>query len=106
MSLNAVDCRRTYTGCSLVTAYNGNVIMEKLLTADDLAALLNIQKRSVYVARYTRGNLPPAIKVGGLLRFRPSDVETWLANQPASARNIARAEALEKKRSAPRTETE
>lgn len=74
--------------------------MEKLLTVDDLATLLNIQKRSVYVARYTRGNLPPAIKVGGLLRFRPSDVETWLANQPASARNLARVEALATKRSA------
>lgn len=75
MSLSAMEYRPSYTGCSLVTAYNGNVIMEKLLTVDDLAALLNIQKRSVYVARYTHGSLPPAIKVGGLLRFRPSDVE-------------------------------
>ncbi|AYQ86465.1 DNA-binding protein [Burkholderia gladioli] len=80
--------------------------MEKLLTVDDLAALLNIQKRSVYVARYMRGNLPPAIKVGGLLRFRPSDVETWLANQPASARNVTRAEALATKRSASKAEAE
>jgi excisionase family DNA binding protein len=79
--------------------------MEKLLTVADLAALLNIQKRSVYVARYTHGNLPPAIKVGGFLRFRPSDVEAWLANQPASARNIARAEALATKRSASPAET-
>jgi len=89
-----------------VTAYNGNAIMEKLLTVDDLAALLNIQRRSVYVARYTHGNLPPAIKVGGLLRFRPSDVEAWLANQPASARNLVRANALTTKRSDKPTETE
>ncbi|MBR7918266.1 helix-turn-helix domain-containing protein [Burkholderia vietnamiensis] len=80
--------------------------MEKLLTVDDLAALLNIQKRSVYVARYTRGNLPPAIKIGGLLRFRPGDVETWLANQPASPRNLTRADALAKKRTSRKAETE
>ncbi|MHB9840553.1 helix-turn-helix transcriptional regulator [Paraburkholderia terrae] len=80
--------------------------MEKLLTVNDLADLLNIQKRSVYVARYTRGNLPPAIKIGGLLRFRPDDVETWLANQPASPRNLARAEALAKRRTPQKAETE
>lgn len=106
MSLGAMGYRPPYTGCSLVTAYDGNVIMEKLLTVDDLAALLNVKKRSVYVARHTRGNLPPAIKIGGLLRFRPGDVETWLANLPASPRNLARADALAKKRTPHKAETE
>lgn len=80
--------------------------MEHLLTPDDLAAVLGIQKRSIYVVRAQGGNLPPAIKLGRRLRFRPDDVLAWLANQPASSRNLARADALATKRKDGPIETE
>lgn len=72
--------------------------MEHLLTPDDLAAVLGIKTRSLYVGRYMGRNLPPAIKVGRCLRFRPADVQAWLASQPASSRNVARASVLATKR--------
>jgi excisionase family DNA binding protein len=59
--------------------------MEQLLTPEALAAVLGIKKRSVYILRARGGNLPPGIKIGRLLRFRPADVQAWLAKQPASA---------------------
>lgn len=81
-------------------------MMEHLLTPDDLAAVLGIQKRTIYVVRYMGGNLPPAIKLGRRLRFRPDDVEAWLANQPTSSRNLVRADAFATKRNGGPTETE
>lgn len=72
------------------TAFNGNVTMEHLLPLEALAAILGVKKTTLYVRRAKDGNLPPAIKIGGRLRFRQADVQAWLAEQPASVRTPGR----------------
>ncbi|WP_374477663.1 helix-turn-helix transcriptional regulator [Zoogloea sp.] len=55
--------------------------MEPLLTPQTLAAALGLAEQTIYNRHSTGGNLPPAIKLGRLLRFRPADVEAWLERQ-------------------------
>ncbi|WP_367397155.1 helix-turn-helix transcriptional regulator [Dechloromonas sp.] len=52
--------------------------MEKLLSPKALAELLGIATQTIYNRHSLGGDLPPAIKVGRALRFRPSDVSAWL----------------------------
>jgi len=54
--------------------------MEPLLTLDDLAEYLQIPKRTIHAWRYRREG-PTAIRVGGHLRYRQSDVVDWLDEQ-------------------------
>jgi len=53
---------------------------EQLLSVEDLAAFLNVQKSTLYQWRHA-GTGPPALKVGKHLRYRPADVEAWLSAQ-------------------------
>ena len=55
--------------------------MEQLLTPQTLAAALGLAEQTIYNRHSTGGDLPPAVKLGRLLRFRPSDVESWLERQ-------------------------
>lgn len=50
--------------------------MERLLTPDEIARLLNVQKATIYA--WTHFGFIPHIKVGRLLRFREKDVLKWL----------------------------
>lgn len=57
------------------------VKMEKLLTSDQLAAVLGLSVQTLYNRR-TRGEpLPPCVKVGRLLRYEQAEVHAWLASQ-------------------------
>ena len=51
---------------------------DRLLTTDDLAAMLRLPKRTVEDWRQ-RGGGPPTVKLGRHIRYRPADVEEWLA---------------------------
>lgn len=54
--------------------------LERLLTVDDLSVILGIPKATLYSWRTRkRGFGPPAIKLAGNLRYRPSDVTLWLS---------------------------
>lgn len=48
---------------------------EKLLSAEDVAALLGIHEKTVY--DMARAGEIRAFKVGRIWRFRPSDVKEW-----------------------------
>lgn len=50
---------------------------DRLLTIGDLAHLLGVTTRAAYNLRH-RGLLPPAVKWGNSIRFRPEDIEVWL----------------------------
>lgn len=50
---------------------------EGLLNVEQVAQYLGCSKKTLYNLR-TRHQGPPAIKIGGILRFRPCDVESWL----------------------------
>lgn len=50
---------------------------EALLTVVEVAGLLRIRPHTLYDWRWKRIG-PPAIKVGGAVRYRRRDVEAWL----------------------------
>ena len=54
-----------------------NTSPKRLLTTPDLCDYLQVSPNLVYSWRY-QGIGPKAIKVGGSLRWRLSDVEAWL----------------------------
>ena len=58
--------------------------MEQLLTPKTLAAYLGLAEQTIYNRHSMGGDLPPAIKLGRVLRFRPADVEAWLERQVSS----------------------
>ncbi|WP_459199254.1 helix-turn-helix transcriptional regulator [Ralstonia pseudosolanacearum] len=58
--------------------------MEQLLTPKTLAATLGLAEQTIYNRHSAGGDLPPSIKLGRLLRFRPADVAVWLAKQASS----------------------
>lgn len=53
------------------------MLSDRLLTVDEVAEWLQVAVRTIYAWR-VRGVGPPAIRVGGQLRFRRSDIERWL----------------------------
>jgi excisionase family DNA binding protein len=53
--------------------------IERLLTPDDLAAMLAIPRLQV-IRQAKRGNIP-AIKIGKTWRFRLSSIEAWLTDK-------------------------
>jgi excisionase family DNA binding protein len=51
-----------------------------ILTIDQAAAYLAIPKATLYTWRTRRAGFgPPAIKIGGCLRYRRSDLDAWIA---------------------------
>lgn len=55
--------------------------MERLLTPKDLAALTGLALQTIYNRHSYGGSLPECLNLGGRLRFRQRDVETWLDSQ-------------------------
>lgn len=55
---------------------------EKLLTTDEVAAWLGIQRCTLEKARSTgMGHFPPFIRVGRSIRYQRGAVATWLAGR-------------------------
>ncbi|WP_199051914.1 helix-turn-helix domain-containing protein [Aquitalea sp. ASV15] len=48
-----------------------------ILTMDEVAEYLKVSKRTVY--RLAQSGELPAFKLGGIWRFRRSDLERWIA---------------------------
>jgi excisionase family DNA binding protein len=61
---------------------------ERLMTADEVAAVLQVARGWVYAA--TRRNEIPHVRLGRYVRYRPSAIEAWMAtieqSPPARAR--------------------
>ncbi|HKY96352.1 MAG TPA: helix-turn-helix domain-containing protein [Gemmatimonadaceae bacterium] len=52
----------------------------KLLTTRELASMLGLKPRTVDTWRVT-GEGPPFVRIGRVVRYRQSDIETFLAGQ-------------------------
>lgn len=66
--------------------------MQKLWTIDELADHLTLSVKSIYNLRASgdASKLPPAVKIGGKLRWRPEDVDAWVqANSEATSNVVA-----------------
>ena len=60
--------------------------MRQLLTLAEVATLLQLPEKSLYSQR-SRGEAPGAlgVRVGRHVRFRPEDLEVWLADQQSES---------------------
>ncbi|GAA2448470.1 helix-turn-helix domain-containing protein [Streptomyces macrosporus] len=52
--------------------------VERLLTSDEVAEILGVDRRTVPQWRY-RGYGPDWVKIGTHVRYRPQDVEAYIA---------------------------
>lgn len=52
--------------------------LERLLTAKEVAAYLNIPVNTLYVWRVRGDEGPPVLQAGKSLRYRLADVDAWL----------------------------
>ena len=63
-----------------------HVSVPKLLTVNDVAKLLKLSTRSIW--RLVAANaMAKPIRIGGSIRWRESDVTTWLASIPLSEKS-------------------
>jgi hypothetical protein len=62
--------------------------METLLTEEDVAKQLHVSIASLRRWRLEKRG-PQFIKVGSLVRYRPEELEAWLASQPTGGANPA-----------------
>ena len=56
-------------------------VVQVLLTPQEVADLLRIPVRSLYVQRSAGRPTPPGVKIGRHLRYRLADVEAWVEEQ-------------------------
>jgi excisionase family DNA binding protein len=62
-----------------------NSVEGGILTIDQAAAYLAIPKATLYTWRTRRAGFgPPAVKLGGCLRYRRSDLDAWAAEHVES----------------------
>jgi excisionase family DNA binding protein len=66
---------------------------DKLLTADDLAAYLQIHRKTVY--RMLRRTRLPCYRVGNQWRFSKQKIDEWLAEEGRAAEQEIRPDAAE-----------
>ena len=64
-----------------------NINVPKLLTVNDVAKLLKLSTRSVWRLVKAKTIVKP-IRIGGSIRWRASDVATWLASIPQSEKSL------------------
>ncbi len=48
----------------------------KLLTPGELAEILNVSAKTIY--QMAELNIIPSLKIGGSVRFNPTDISAWL----------------------------
>lgn len=60
--------------------------IEPLMTVDDVAVLLNVRKKWVYEAASRKAI--PCVRVGHFLRFRRSEIDSWLDANATAATEI------------------
>jgi excisionase family DNA binding protein len=65
--------------------------MNTLLTEEEVAERLHVSLASIRRWRLERRG-PQFIKVGSLVRYRPDDLESWLASLPTGGAQLARSE--------------
>lgn len=52
----------------------------KLMTRSDVQETFGISKRFLEMAAF-RGDGPPYVKIGRLVRYRPDDLQAWIDDQ-------------------------
>ena len=50
----------------------------ELLSVQDVCRMLGCSRRTVYRLKDS-GQMPPSIKIGGMVRWRPDEIENWIS---------------------------
>ena len=58
--------------------------MNRLLTSDEVADLLGVQKSTIY--QWTHEGFIPYVKLGRCVRFRTADIEKWVEKRAEAGR--------------------
>ena len=61
-------------------------MVEELLTIDELCKILKVKKSYIYNLTYS--NQIPFYKLGNLLRFKFSEIESWLNRQKVEKKDV------------------
>lgn len=64
-----------------MTPNTAAAVAHVLLTPQEVADMLRIPVRSLYVQRSAGRPTPPGVKIGRHLRYRLADVEAWVEEQ-------------------------
>ncbi len=85
---NDKEVRQTTDGGKEITGNdNGVAHLPEVLTVDEVAALLRVNRKTVYAA-VKRGEIPGVRRVGGTIRVLRNAVVNWLAEgQPCVSRS-------------------
>ena len=67
--------------------------MDKLLTPQEAADLLGVQKSTIY--QWTSQDFIPHVKLRNLVRFRGQDLEEWVKGLSSRGRNSRRIDVSE-----------
>lgn len=73
----------TYTLDWHVPVHSGTPL-EKLFTPEQLAEKIGLAVQTIYNRRSNGYSLPPSVRVGRAVRYRPSDVEAWIAGEESA----------------------
>src|SRR5256886_16029004 len=60
---------------------------DSLITVKEVADYLKLKEQTVYLL--ARQNKIPSLKVGGSLRFKKSQIDSWLSSRPESIKQDA-----------------
>lgn len=63
--------------------------LEKLLTVDDIANILKVSTRTLR-RRWHKGEFPPPMRIGRLIRWHPDQLRDYLAKQREESAKTAR----------------
>ncbi|MBI2070964.1 MAG: helix-turn-helix domain-containing protein [Elusimicrobia bacterium] len=58
--------------------------MEKLLTVDEVADLLQVKPRTIYL--WVHESYIPTVKLGACVRFHPASIAQWIKKKEAQGR--------------------
>lgn len=70
---------------------NDQPSVPRLLTVEELAALMGWSKHTIYQRRYRGKSLPPSIVIDQTIRFRVKDVDAWLTSHTTKASSETKA---------------
>jgi excisionase family DNA binding protein len=76
-----VTTQRNYFGPKPGRCQASSQPIEALLSIGQAAEILQISKRSLY--RHVEERAIPHLRIGGLIRFRPRDLDRWLDDRCA-----------------------
>ena len=69
----------------IIEPENDSAADARLLTLGDLAVLVQVSEKTLRRWR-SEGRLPPAVEIGGVVRWRREDVDAWLASNLETGR--------------------